>query len=86
MLITAVEHVRELMPDSMTLNSALRCVVTTDKILRASFERWTCAVARVQKRSATDSSSPLQETGILEHVFDYVGPGHWCFVAEVSSI
>jgi hypothetical protein len=37
------------------------------------------------KRSAADSSNPLQQPGILQHVLDYVGPGHWCFIAEVSS-
>jgi hypothetical protein len=42
--------------------------------------------ATSQKRSAADSSHPLQQAGILQHVLDYVGPGHWCFVAEVSSL
>eukprot|EP00953_Heterococcus_sp_UTEX-ZZ885_P018917 10573-Heterococcus_DN1.PRE.2 len=36
--------------------------------------------------STTDSSSPLQQAGVLQHVLAYVGPGHWCFVAEVSSL
>jgi hypothetical protein len=35
---------------------------------------------------ATESRNPLQQAGILHHVLDYVGPGHWCFVAEVSSL
>jgi hypothetical protein len=41
---------------------------------------------RAQKRSAADSRNPLQQAGILLRVLDYVGPGHWCFVAEVSSL
>jgi hypothetical protein len=41
-------------------------------------------LSRTQKRSAADSSNPLQQVGILQHVLNYVGPGHWCFVAEVS--
>jgi hypothetical protein len=32
------------------------------------------------------SSIPLQQPVILRRVLDYVGPGHWCFVAEVSSL
>jgi hypothetical protein len=36
--------------------------------------------------SSEDSSNPLQQAGILQHVLAYVGPGHWCFVAEVSSL
>jgi hypothetical protein len=42
--------------------------------------------SREQERSAADSSNPLHQTGILQHVLDYVGPGHWCFVSEVSSL
>jgi hypothetical protein len=38
-----------------------------------------------QKRSATDNINPLQHAGILQRVLDYVGPGHWCFVAEVCG-
>eukprot|EP00953_Heterococcus_sp_UTEX-ZZ885_P009556 5618-Heterococcus_DN1.PRE.1 len=38
------------------------------------------------KRSAADSGNPLQQPLILQHVLDYVGPGHWSFVAEVSSL
>jgi hypothetical protein len=41
---------------------------------------------RAQKRSAKDSLNPLQHAGILQRVLDYVGPGHWCFLAEVSSL
>jgi hypothetical protein len=41
---------------------------------------------RVQKRSTADSSNPLQQIGILQHVLDHVGPGHWCFVAEVCNL
>jgi hypothetical protein len=42
--------------------------------------------AEAQTSSAFDCTNPLQHTGILQHVLDYVGPGHWCFVAEVSSL
>jgi hypothetical protein len=44
---------------------------------------------RPLKRCATDSRNPLQQATfdlIVELVLDYVGPGHWCFVAEVSSL
>jgi hypothetical protein len=40
---------------------------------------------REQKRSTTDNRNPLQQAGSLQRVLNYVGPGHWCFVAEVSS-
>jgi hypothetical protein len=39
-----------------------------------------------QKRSTADRTNPLQQVGVLQRVLDYVGPGHWCFVAEVSSL
>jgi hypothetical protein len=29
---------------------------------------------------------PLQQAGILQRVLDYVGPGHWLFIAQVSSL
>jgi hypothetical protein len=32
------------------------------------------------------SSNPLTEAGILQHVLGYVGPGHWYFLATVSSL
>jgi hypothetical protein len=41
---------------------------------------------RAQKCHATDSKNPLQQAVILQRVLDYVGPGHWCFAAEVSSL
>jgi hypothetical protein len=41
---------------------------------------------RAQKRCTADSKNPLQQAGIIERVLDFVGPGHWCFVAEVSSL
>jgi hypothetical protein len=42
---------------------------------------------RKQKRSAAaDSRNPLQQADILQRVLDYVGPGHWCFVAEVCRV
>jgi hypothetical protein len=41
---------------------------------------------RAQRRSAADSSTPLHEAGTLRRVLDYVGGGHWCFVAEVNSL
>eukprot|EP00953_Heterococcus_sp_UTEX-ZZ885_P006561 4007-Heterococcus_DN1.PRE.5 len=65
--------------------------------MRASFECWTLCMlkpaafsapmvaTRGQKRSAEDSKYPLQQAGILQRVLDH-GPGHWCFVAEVSSL
>jgi hypothetical protein len=40
---------------------------------------------RAQKPSAIDSSNSLQQSGILQRVLDYVGPGHWCFVAQANS-
>jgi hypothetical protein len=44
------------------------------------------AAVKAQKLSAADSSNPLQRADTLQHVLAYVGPGHWCFVAEVSSL
>jgi hypothetical protein len=41
---------------------------------------------RAQKRSVKESLNPLHQAGILRHVLDFVGPGHWRFVAEVSSL
>jgi hypothetical protein len=41
---------------------------------------------RPQKRSAADSRNPLEQTGILQRVLDYVGPGHWLFVTEVNFL
>jgi hypothetical protein len=32
------------------------------------------------------SSNPLYETTTLQHVLSYVGPGHWYFLATVSSL
>jgi hypothetical protein len=46
-------------------------------------------LARPLKRCAIDSRNLLQQATfalIVELVLDYVGPGHWCFVAEVSSL
>jgi hypothetical protein len=42
-------------------------------------------VSEAQEGSA-NSGNPLQQAGILQRVLDYVGPGHWCCVAEVSSL
>jgi hypothetical protein len=42
--------------------------------------------SKAQKCSGTDSSSLLRQAGILQHVLGHVGPGHWRFVAEVSSL
>jgi hypothetical protein len=39
-----------------------------------------------QEGSATSSSNPLHQAGILQCVLEYVGAGHWCFVAEVSNL
>jgi hypothetical protein len=41
---------------------------------------------RAQKRSTADNSSPLDQSGILQHVLSYVGPGHWLFLSTVSSL
>jgi hypothetical protein len=42
---------------------------------------------QAQKRSATDDeSSPLRQAGILQQMLDYVGPGHWYFIAAVSKL
>jgi hypothetical protein len=43
-------------------------------------------ILQAQMCNATDLRNPLQLAGILKHVLDYVGPGHWCFVAETSSL
>jgi hypothetical protein len=40
---------------------------------------------RAQKRYAVDNSNPLCQTGILQRVLSYVGPGHWFFLSTVSS-
>jgi hypothetical protein len=37
------------------------------------------------KKSRVDSTTPLAERGILQHVLGYVGPGHWLFAALVSE-
>jgi hypothetical protein len=42
--------------------------------------------ATSQERNTADSRNPLQHAGILQRVLDYVGPAHWCFVAEVCSL
>jgi hypothetical protein len=39
-----------------------------------------------QKRSTADRTNPLQQVSVLQRVLDYVGPGHWRFVAGVSSL
>jgi hypothetical protein len=36
--------------------------------------------------SATGSRNPLHQADILQRVLGYVGPGHWCFVAEASRL
>jgi hypothetical protein len=41
---------------------------------------------RAQKRSAADNSNPLQQHCILQRILDFVGPGHWRFLAEVSRL
>jgi Ankyrin repeats (3 copies) len=43
------------------------------------------ATTGAPKRSAANSSSPLLDPGILEHVLSYVGRGHHLFVAPVSQ-
>eukprot|EP00953_Heterococcus_sp_UTEX-ZZ885_P012301 7054-Heterococcus_DN1.PRE.1 len=39
-----------------------------------------------QQHSAADDSNPLHQPGILHEVLSYVGPGHWLFLAKVSSL
>eukprot|EP00953_Heterococcus_sp_UTEX-ZZ885_P035170 18165-Heterococcus_DN1.PRE.1 len=43
------------------------------------------ADSRAQKRSAAGSSSPLLDRGILQYVLTFIGPGHYLFVALVST-
>jgi hypothetical protein len=43
-------------------------------------------VAAQESSSAGDSSDPLQNTGVLQNVLSYVGPGHCVFVAPVSKL
>jgi hypothetical protein len=40
---------------------------------------------QIHKKSRVDSTNPLAERGILQHVLGYVGPGHWLFAALVSN-
>jgi hypothetical protein len=42
--------------------------------------------SKAQKHSTADNRNPLQQTDTLQRVLDYVGPGHWRFVAEVNSL
>jgi hypothetical protein len=39
-----------------------------------------------QKCSAAENSNPLLQSGVLQHVLGFVGPGHWFFLATVSSL
>jgi hypothetical protein len=39
---------------------------------------------RAVKRAVVDSRNPLQHQGLREHIFSFVGAGHWWFVAQVS--
>jgi hypothetical protein len=39
---------------------------------------------RAFKRAVVDSRNPLQHEGLREHIFSFVGAGHWWFVAQVS--
>jgi hypothetical protein len=39
---------------------------------------------RAIKRAVVDSRNPLQHEGLREHIFSFVGAGHWWFVAQVS--
>jgi hypothetical protein len=39
-----------------------------------------------EQSGTADNSSPLSQTGILQHVLSYVGPGHWWFVSTVCSL
>eukprot|EP00953_Heterococcus_sp_UTEX-ZZ885_P039250 20122-Heterococcus_DN1.PRE.2 len=40
---------------------------------------------RAIKRAIADSKNPLQHAGLREHIFSFVGPGHFWFVAQVSK-
>jgi hypothetical protein len=44
------------------------------------------STAAALKRSTTDIRHPLQQAVLVQRVLDYIGPGRWCFVAEVSSM
>jgi hypothetical protein len=39
---------------------------------------------RAIQRAVVDSRNPLQHEGLREHIFSFVGAGHWWFVAQVS--
>jgi hypothetical protein len=39
---------------------------------------------RAVKRAVAESRNPLQHKGLREHIFSFVGAGHWWFVAQVS--
>eukprot|EP00953_Heterococcus_sp_UTEX-ZZ885_P036531 18804-Heterococcus_DN1.PRE.1 len=42
---------------------------------------------RASKRSTSDDSrNPLRLAGIVQHVLDHVGPGHWYFISTVSKL
>jgi hypothetical protein len=40
---------------------------------------------RAIKRAIADSKNPLQHAGLREHIFSFVGPSHFWFVAQVSK-
>jgi hypothetical protein len=41
---------------------------------------------KAYKRNAADQQNALCERGILLRILSYVGPGHWHFLATVSSL
>jgi hypothetical protein len=56
---------------------------------RAAFSVFSTHVTHVRasadpQESRVDSTNPLAERGILQHVLGYVGPGHWLFEALLS--
>jgi hypothetical protein len=39
----------------------------------------------LQKKARLYSTNPFSEAGVLQHVLNYLGPGHWLFAALVSE-
>jgi hypothetical protein len=46
--------------------------------------RW-AGVSSSTKRVAADGASPLDDSGVLLHVFNILGPGHHLFISAVSK-
>jgi hypothetical protein len=54
--------------------------------MAAAAAYWLWQMIAGPQECTAESRNTLQQTDILLRVLDYVGPGHWCFVAEVSSL